>query len=82
MKVPVVCTDVGGNRELVKDGETGFLVSAGDEKTFAARIAQLLKNPELAARLAENGYELVMREFTENVRIARLEELYQRLRKP
>lgn len=82
MKVPVAGTDVGGNRELVRDGETGFIVPAGDDKTFAARIAQLLENRELAARLAQNGYDLVMREFTETVRIARLEELYRRLRKP
>jgi len=49
--VPVVATAVGGVRELVQSGETGFLVSEGDAGGLADALAELLKTPELRSRL-------------------------------
>src|SRR3989441_1516187 len=43
---PVVVTDVGGAREAVIEGETGFIVAAGDHENMAARIITLLREPE------------------------------------
>ncbi|NWF57405.1 MAG: glycosyltransferase [Syntrophaceae bacterium] len=44
--VATVATDVGGNREIVEDGLTGFLVPAKAETMMADRIVDLLQNPE------------------------------------
>lgn len=49
---PVVCTNVGGNAELVRDGETGFLLQPGDVSLMARRITQLLGDDGLRARMA------------------------------
>jgi glycosyltransferase involved in cell wall biosynthesis len=76
MKKPVVCTDIGGNYELVRHGETGYLVPPNDLPAFVEAVVDLLSNREKARRMAENGYQLVMEQFTEDVRIARLEKLY------
>ena len=52
---PLVATRVGGIPELVKDGETGFLVERGDSATMAARILELARDPHLRRRMGEAG---------------------------
>ncbi|GAC1345606.1 MAG: hypothetical protein NVSMB23_21980 [Myxococcales bacterium] len=52
-RLPVVATRVGGNPELVREGETGFLVPYGDAPALAARLRELLAGPE--ARAVEMG---------------------------
>jgi D-inositol-3-phosphate glycosyltransferase len=50
--VPVIASAVGGLRYVVADGESGFLVPAGDHRAFADRLLRLLGQPGLRARLA------------------------------
>ncbi|MGH2820633.1 MAG: glycosyltransferase, partial [Actinomycetota bacterium] len=45
--VPVVATDVGGLRHIVRDGTSGFLVDGRDPAAFAERLGVLLERPEL-----------------------------------
>lgn len=52
---PVVATDVGGLRDNVVDGVTGFLVEDRNASTFAARVDEILADPLLALRLGEHG---------------------------
>jgi glycosyltransferase involved in cell wall biosynthesis len=52
---PVVAVDLGGNREVVVDGETGLLVPPGDERSLAAALLALLDDPERARRLGAAG---------------------------
>jgi glycosyltransferase involved in cell wall biosynthesis len=82
MKVPVVCTDVGGNRELVRDGETGRLVPPGDVPAFVDAVVELLENRDEAKALAEAGYQLIQRQFTVEVQMERLQTLYDSLIHP
>ncbi|MGH9805756.1 MAG: glycosyltransferase family 4 protein, partial [Terriglobia bacterium] len=53
--VPVVSTDVGGIPFILRDGVTGLLVCARDDKAMAAAARRLLSDPELAARLSSAG---------------------------
>ena len=53
--LPVVASDVGGVREAVGEGETGFLVPRGDAAGLRARLEALLENPDLRARLGAEG---------------------------
>ena len=50
--VPSVSTDVGGNPELLTDGESGFLVSPGDVGAIADRLIRLLNRPAERRRMA------------------------------
>ena len=52
---PIVSTDCGGQREIIRDGETGLLARADDVDDLADKIARLLDSPELAQRLAQQA---------------------------
>jgi glycosyltransferase involved in cell wall biosynthesis len=45
--LPVVCTDAKGNRDLIQEGENGFMVGERDPKLLADKIELLLKNDNL-----------------------------------
>jgi glycosyltransferase involved in cell wall biosynthesis len=60
--LPVVASNIPGTNEIVRDGKTGFLVSADDPTAFAERIAQLLQGPELIERMGREGQELAANE--------------------
>jgi L-malate glycosyltransferase len=76
---PVVATDVGGNREAVIEGETGFLVPAGDDEAMAQRIVTLLSNPDMAQAMGTKGRQVVEARFSCEAQLAAVEALYDRL---
>lgn len=62
-KKPVVGTCYGGTPEIVQDGITGFIVNPFDIELVAAKIIDLLKNPQKAKEFGEAGYQRVKEEF-------------------
>jgi glycosyltransferase involved in cell wall biosynthesis len=72
----VVATDVGGNRELVEDGETGLLVPVGDAEALGDRIARLIDDPGLVFRMAVRARQRVHADFAWPSSVARHEQLY------
>ncbi|MCF8143858.1 MAG: glycosyltransferase [Deltaproteobacteria bacterium] len=62
--LPVVATDVGGNREAVMNGITGWLVPPRDPDAMADRILDLLSDKERAAAWGRQGRERVKEVFT------------------
>jgi glycosyltransferase involved in cell wall biosynthesis len=61
---PVVATRVGGVREVVRDGETGLLVSPADPVAVAMSLHTLLDDPEGARRMGEEGTRWVTGRFS------------------
>ena len=53
--LPIVATDVGGNREIIRDGETGRLVSAGDPAMLAEAMLSLLRDAPQAQVLGRSA---------------------------
>lgn len=76
MRKPVIATDCGGNRELVSSREVGWLVPAKQVAPLAAAIAEVIDDPDRSARVAANAREHVVRGFSKELRITRLEALY------
>ncbi len=74
--LPCVATQVGGNKETVKENATGFLVPADDPKLAADRILTLLRNPANAKRMGKAGRDLVEQKFTAQAMMDRLCSLY------
>ncbi|MFQ5772719.1 MAG: glycosyltransferase, partial [bacterium] len=61
--LPVVATDVGGNSELVIDGETGFLCPSNNADALADKVCYLLNNEYKAKSFGENGRLRILNEF-------------------
>lgn len=53
--LPVVTTDIGGNREVVENGVTGLLVPYNDQAAWLAALERLLADPGLRERLVQNA---------------------------
>ena len=61
---PVVATDVGGNRELVAAGETGFVIASDDVEALAREIGRLVEQPQLRTAMGLAGQQRALRRFT------------------
>lgn len=61
---PVVCSDIGGIPEMVEDGVSGYLVPPRSPGLLAARLKDLLSNPDLARRMGEAGRRRVETDFS------------------
>jgi glycosyltransferase involved in cell wall biosynthesis len=57
--IPVVATDVGGVRDVVRDGDTGLLVAPEDPQALATAIVRILTDDALADGLRRKAFELV-----------------------
>ena len=74
--VPCIASDIPPNRELVVDGETGFLVRVGDRVGFQQFTDRLLSDPELARRMGDAGRERMRGEFSIASMVAAHAKLY------
>lgn len=75
---PVVATAVDGTPEAVIDGVNGFLAAPHDIGRMAEKVALLLADKQLAARMGEAGRGMVT-EFDQDEMVRRVEALYERL---
>jgi glycosyltransferase involved in cell wall biosynthesis len=76
---PVVVTDVGGAREAVVEGETGYIVPAGDHEAMAGRIIKLLGDPRRGQGMGQRGRELAEGKFSPKTQLDRTIALYDRV---
>ena len=76
---PVVATDVGGAREAIREGETGYIVPSGNDELMAERIVSLLRDPAKARLMGEQGRRVVEEEFSLRALLQNTEALYERL---
>ncbi|GAB4533239.1 MAG: glycosyltransferase family 4 protein [Anaerolineae bacterium] len=76
---PVVVTEVGGLREVVRHGRTGITVYPDDAQSVAWGVINTLRNPALAASRALEAQRVVRREFSWDAIAARTIAVYQRV---
>jgi len=75
--IPVIATDVGGNREVVSPGENGLLVPPGNAEALAKAIITVLENPGLVKSMGEKARQRVVTEFSLERMVSQYESLYQ-----
>jgi sugar transferase (PEP-CTERM/EpsH1 system associated) len=73
---PVIATAVGGNPELVVDGETGLLVPPNDPPAMAAAIMKLLRDPEWGRHMGRLGRRRIEEKFSLEVMVRNYENVY------
>jgi sugar transferase (PEP-CTERM/EpsH1 system associated) len=74
--LPCIATDVGGNPEIVRDGETGFIIPSNDEITLAETICTLFGNEELMKKIGNTGRERFEEQFTVEKMVRAYEDMY------
>lgn len=77
--LPIIVSNVGGLPEVVKDGETGFIVEPKNIQQLADRLYDLVINPELRMRLGKNGRNFVNSFYNWKENVKRMEIVYENL---
>jgi glycosyltransferase involved in cell wall biosynthesis len=73
---PVVATAVGGSPELIRNGETGFLVPPANSEALAERIQYALSHDALTSLIAMRGRQFIIERFGIDRMVAAVERLY------
>lgn len=74
--LPVLASDVGGTRESVVDGKTGFLVPRGDIEVIKKRLAEIIDNPALRVEMGQSGRRRYLQNFTFDHMVAKTVSIY------
>jgi glycosyltransferase involved in cell wall biosynthesis len=74
--LPVVATDVVGNRDVVKDSINGFLFDLNNPDEAAEGLLKLTRDTELFAMLSQNARELIIKNFSVASMVKKTENLY------
>ncbi len=77
--VPVVAFNVGGVKEVVKNGKTGFLVQSGDTEDFIRKVILLLTDADLRNKMAKVGRKLVEGHYTWDMIIPKMLSIFKTL---
>jgi PEP-CTERM/exosortase A-associated glycosyltransferase len=75
----LVASDVGGHKELIRDGETGLLFPAGNAAALAESLHKLIQDNELRDRLASQGREWVRKNHSWEKTTSVYEEIYRKV---
>jgi len=75
----VIASKVGGNPELVRDGETGLLFEPGDAGGLAAALATLIQNEARRKKMAAAGTAFIQEHFSIHAAAQRMGEIYSQL---
>ena len=76
---PVVAADDGGNKEIIRHGETGLLVRADDPAAFAAAVADLHRHPGRARGIAAAAKAAALRTWSVETHVEQIQSIYDSL---
>ncbi len=79
LKVPIVATNVGGIPELIENNVSGILVPSNDPNQLLKAVNDLLGDKETAKRLAESGYDFVIKNLTWEILLPKYVKFYEDL---
>jgi glycosyltransferase involved in cell wall biosynthesis len=74
---PVIATDIGGNSELVRDNETGFLIPTRNPERLAGAVVTCVQQPERIREMGRRGRDLVVNRFSLRRMVQDYEKLFE-----
>jgi glycosyltransferase involved in cell wall biosynthesis len=75
--IPTIGSNAGGIPEVIRDGQTGLVVRAGDPTALRQAIVCLLGEPERRASMAMESRRLALQEYSLDIQARRYQSLYQ-----
>lgn len=79
LKIPVIASDLGPRREVVKDGETGLLFESLNSNSLKEKVLKLIDDSSLSARMGINAYKFFLENYTNENAYSRLVDIYQKV---
>lgn len=77
--IPVISTDVGGVKDILQEGETGFVVPKKDVAAFSEKLQLLIENKEIRTKMSQNGWNFVRDRFHYTTLVKNMENYYSEL---
>ena len=77
--IPVLSTDVGGVRDIVLEGDTGYIVPKGDLEEYVKKMLDLIENEKKREFMSQNGWPFVRGKFHYERLVREMEEYYKEL---
>jgi glycosyltransferase involved in cell wall biosynthesis len=77
--VPVISTDVGGVKDILSEGETGFVVPKKNPEAFSEKLQFLIENKEIRLKMSQNGWNFVRDKFHYTTLVKNMEDYYAEL---
>lgn len=77
--MPIVISDVGGVREVIKQGRTGILVAENDVAGFSEQVIRLIEDSDLARRLGDNARSFVLGEYSIQSAVSQVTDTYRQV---
>jgi glycosyltransferase involved in cell wall biosynthesis len=75
-KKAIVATDVGGVKDTMEDGVTGFLVKSNDANSFSSKLELLVTDEALRLKMGEAGYRLATERFSKEKEVLNTKNFY------
>jgi glycosyltransferase involved in cell wall biosynthesis len=79
--VAIVSTDVGGVRDIILEGETGFVTPLNDVELFTEKLVELVEDEKKRVKMSQNGWNFVEAKFSYKTLVANMEKYYRELLK-
>lgn len=79
--IPIISTDVGGVKDVVMEGETGFVIPPGDKKTYVQKLLELCLDEKKRAKMSQNGWSYVQEKFHYGTLVKNMDQYYRELLK-
>jgi glycosyltransferase involved in cell wall biosynthesis len=76
---PVVACNIEATRNLVRDGETGFLVEYNNHTQLAETLVRLIENPDLRKKAGENGHRKLKENYTREIIGKKYRDFYDKI---
>ena len=74
-EVPVIVTNIGGNSDIIQDGENGFIIEPNDVEELSKRIINIIKHPKQVKVITDHAAKTVKRNFTSKIMAQATERL-------
>ena len=79
MNCPIVCSDIGGNIDIVTDEETGLIFKVKNEEDLHQRLEFAIRNPDKIKSMADRLQETIKTNFAREIVQNQIHQEYQRL---
>ena len=77
--IPVITTDVGGVKDIVLEGETGFIVPKGSLNKYVEKLLLLIEDENKRKKMSQNGWSFVEHKFHYTTLVKNMETYYEKL---